>query len=369
MLGSARLNQLVKTRSNVITTNPITTPAFDFAYMMVTFILSMGVYADGWSHIRWGSDQSIWSPYHVTFIGAVPTLALLLSLTSFYHWRKGHTLNKSLPQGYGIGAIGIIIFLLANPIDLLGHYLFGFEDGLEALLSPSHVALFVAWIFMLMPPLLNLLRRVRGGEQLSFANSFTGILSFTLLAASLTFAHGDFFAFSGAQHALLFERRINELYFAQIIWTSQVYMSTLLMTALLTWLVIKVPLKSGSLLLIWTVYGGFVASLREYYWLMIPAIITGLLLELAYKFIKPHEVSRNKLMLWGAAIGASMWIAYYGTVTIGNIAGGLFIGEYAWVGSAFYATIIGAAMGFFATVSQPANNKTSINHQISRSEA
>jgi hypothetical protein len=51
---------------------------------------------------------------------------------------KGDAWGRTLPPGYGLSFVGVLMFGAGGMSDVLWHRLFGVEQSLEALYSPSH---------------------------------------------------------------------------------------------------------------------------------------------------------------------------------------------------------------------------------------
>jgi len=46
---------------------PTSSLAFDWVYTILVFLLSAGIFLDGWSHSEYGPDQSVFSEYHLLY--------------------------------------------------------------------------------------------------------------------------------------------------------------------------------------------------------------------------------------------------------------------------------------------------------------
>lgn len=66
--------------------------------------------------------------------------------------RGGARPGDFLPHGYGLSLIGAGLFLAAGLADLVWHELFGIENDVDALLSPTHLALATSGIMMVFGP-------------------------------------------------------------------------------------------------------------------------------------------------------------------------------------------------------------------------
>jgi hypothetical protein len=72
-LGTAKLG---RTRRATRTGRPVSTLAFDWLYSVLVLLMSAGVYMDGWSHIEYGPDQSVFSEYHLLFYSSLTMIGL-----------------------------------------------------------------------------------------------------------------------------------------------------------------------------------------------------------------------------------------------------------------------------------------------------
>src|SRR5262249_51465463 len=63
-----------------------------------------------------------------------------------------HSLLVRMPAGYGLALAGGVLFFVGGGADLLWHTVFGIEFGIDALLSPPHLWLFVAGALLLSGP-------------------------------------------------------------------------------------------------------------------------------------------------------------------------------------------------------------------------
>jgi len=59
---------------------------------------------------------------------------------------------EAMPAGYGRGVVGVALFGFGGVGDFFWHSAFGFEEGVEALVSPSHIALAVGAALFLGSP-------------------------------------------------------------------------------------------------------------------------------------------------------------------------------------------------------------------------
>lgn len=97
-----------------------------------------GAWIDAWWHHRTDAE-SFFTPAHgVLYAGYLATAALLV-LASGQRRDGGITIRP--PEGYRLALVGVLLFLVGGVGDSLWHALFGIEQDLDALLSPTHLLL------------------------------------------------------------------------------------------------------------------------------------------------------------------------------------------------------------------------------------
>lgn len=96
---------------------------------------------------------------HVVIYASFAGVSIAIGLATILRRRTGHTWFEAVPRGYRWGVLGIGVFALGGFGDVLWHSAFGFEQGFQALVSPSHLALAVGSTLLLGSPLRGAWRR------------------------------------------------------------------------------------------------------------------------------------------------------------------------------------------------------------------
>jgi Tol biopolymer transport system component len=119
---------------------------------VLAVMLVGGFFIDLWAHSHGRVDDTFFTPWHgILYTGAFLHGVVLMGV-ALQGRKQGLGLRQSLPSGYGLSLVGAALFLVAGVFDLSWHEVFGFEDGTEALLSPSHLLLATSGIFMVAGP-------------------------------------------------------------------------------------------------------------------------------------------------------------------------------------------------------------------------
>lgn len=121
---------------------------FDLLVSVITLWISCGFFLDAWAHGH-VPVESFFTPYHGVFYSGM--LALLVVVAAYAS-------RGAVPRTYRYPLLGIPIFFIAGAGDLLWHRVLGIEEGIDALLSPTHQGLGLGIFFVSSGPILSALR-------------------------------------------------------------------------------------------------------------------------------------------------------------------------------------------------------------------
>jgi hypothetical protein len=107
-----------------------------------------GIYLDGWAHNHGKVDNTFFTPWHAVFYSGYLASALTFALIVLITHLNGKIWQRDLPASIRTGIIAAPLFALAGIVDLWWHTTFGFETGIEPLLSPPHLALAGSMFFV-----------------------------------------------------------------------------------------------------------------------------------------------------------------------------------------------------------------------------
>lgn len=164
-------------------------PRLDAIFAVLILWLHVGVTYDFRQHAE-GLDfaeEGFLTVPHVVFYAAFVAISVTLAVVILANRAAGDSWIDAVPTGYRFALLGAFLFGLGGPMDFLWHTTFGFEEGVEALTSPTHLllvtgaALFVtaplraAWVRGLDASLLRQLPAlVASGLLLNTAAMFSG---------------------------------------------------------------------------------------------------------------------------------------------------------------------------------------------------
>lgn len=162
-----------------------TTPVEDFIAAVLGLAIVVALYTDGRAHVLELPD-SFFTPWHAFLYGGLLVLTLWLAVISRRAATRGgaHRWGR-VPDGYAFAVTGAGLFAAGGLADLIWHEVFGVEAGLDALLSPSHLWLFVAGSLLMSGPIVAAQRRAGPPAPLT---AWSVTLAVTSIAAIAAFA-------------------------------------------------------------------------------------------------------------------------------------------------------------------------------------
>lgn len=121
--------------------------------------LVVALFADGWAHLNVARLDTFFTPWHAALYSGFLASALWMAALAVRSGaapadlvRAPVTSARALPAGYPLAAVGVVVFGGGGLFDLAWHSLFGIEQGVDALLSPSHLTLFLGAALLLSAP-------------------------------------------------------------------------------------------------------------------------------------------------------------------------------------------------------------------------
>jgi hypothetical protein len=120
------------------------------AALLGTWVVG-GLFLDGWAHVNQPGLETFLSPWHAIFYaGFVVSTVVLARLVA--RFQRGRFDPALVPAGYGLGLVGVAMFMVGGVADGAWHTVFGVEVGVAALLSPSHLLLLSGGLLMVTSP-------------------------------------------------------------------------------------------------------------------------------------------------------------------------------------------------------------------------
>jgi hypothetical protein len=320
---------------------------FEWLMVLSSLWLFAGLYLDGWAHNNIPEQiDSFFTPWHLVLYSGYTVSAAILGVTYILNLRKGYGWLRALPSGYMVSLLGAIIFAIAGNLDFLWHWLFGFEENVEALVSPSHLSLALGGVMMMSGPLRTAWRQsVLQAERLSWRV----FLSLFIILGVFTF----FTQFSNAfSHPQLFVGRApgGDTYEWDVTLISYVLIPTILFMATIIMTVLRWKLSFGSLTFLLTGNSVLMFFMAWRYshqqWIvLIAALFGGIVADLLLVLLKP-TASRVKALRWFSFLAPALFfLAYFLSLLLTQ---GMWWNSNMWLGMIFFSGVTGVGLSWLA---------------------
>ncbi|HYS41250.1 MAG TPA: hypothetical protein VEO01_37020 [Pseudonocardiaceae bacterium] len=113
--------------------------------VLLSVVFTIGLFLDAWAHNNVPKLETFFTPWHAVFYsGFVATAAWVV-------WTVRD--RQAIPQGYGPAVLAVLGFAVAGVGDAAWHSVFGVEQSLNILFSPTHLGLVTAMLVIVTTPL------------------------------------------------------------------------------------------------------------------------------------------------------------------------------------------------------------------------
>lgn len=163
---------------------PADNPRLDWWMAIVACAMIFGLFIDGWAHNHDRVDDSFFTPWHAILYGAYGVSAISLIAVHFRNVGKGFHWRRALPAGYMPALGGALLFAMGGMGDMVWHGLFGIEENIEALLSPTHLLLAASGLLIITGPIRAIWQRQ---SEDNWRSLLPAILALTMTASVFTF--------------------------------------------------------------------------------------------------------------------------------------------------------------------------------------
>lgn len=294
---------------------PVDGTRFDLIMALLSAWMIAGLYIDGWSHMHLHLE-TYFSRWHAMFYSGSLAMALFTGLTILRSARRGTPWGQALPRGYGTTLVGLVLYFAGGMGDMVWHVLFGLEKSVEALVSPTHLLIFVGLGLTVSGPFRAAWLREDEDPPSSLWHHLPLLLSLTLLWSVFTFVTMIMHPFVGA-HAGSRSWSIWAAYggptleSAQIVGISGIVVETAILMGLLLLTLHRWRLPFGSVTLVLTSNMAFVSLLGDQYLLIPFTFLAGLGSDLLLIRLQPSLRRVGAYRLFAFAVPVLIYAGYF----------------------------------------------------------
>lgn len=288
---------------------PVSQRTFDAVVSVLSLLLVVGVALDFRAHANGISfaEEGFFTPQHVFFYSAFLGVAATLSVGTLTRRRAGRDWLRAVPPGYGLAVLGVLIFGFGGVGDFFWHSAFGFEQGFEALVSPSHVALASGAVLFLAAPMVAADRR--SAATGSLLGSLPVVVSMTLVFTILGL-------FGGFVNPLYRPYPAFEYYSMQPVVTMLVAFPLLYLGAI-AYLRRRFEPIPGAFTAIFGLSALAITQVQGYMALVVPAVLAGIVADVLVASTTPFDAERTGwVRVLTATVPVSFVTAYFAVVEL-----------------------------------------------------
>src|SRR5260370_570665 len=299
---TAKGQTLPEAKSDVL----VSSVRFDVLMGVVGMVFVGGLYLDGWAHAHGLVDRTFFTPWHAVLYSAYALDAAVLVATLLRNHARGYAWMRAMPAGYELSMLGVPLFALGGAGDMFWHILFGFEVGIQPLLSPTHLVLAMSGLFILSGPLRAALRRSSSASKPGRFKLFPMLLSLTTVWSALTFF---------SEYAHPFVNTFLVIYGlgnGQQSWgAAGILLQAALLMGLILLAVRRWQLPLGALTLMFTINAVLLSFLADQYGLIPVALAAGVLVDSLPWLLKASTTRFNELRLFAFLVPLVLYLFYF----------------------------------------------------------
>ena len=301
--------------------------------------------------------ESFFTPYHALLYSGFLSNVLAVGIPLFWNRRRGYLWRGSLPPGYDLTAVGVAIFAIGVIPDMTWHRVFGIEEGIDVLISPTHLFMGVGMALILLGPARSTLARAT--LPLRLVDQLPMLLSLALFLAMIEFTLQ--FAFdagvSSSNAPLAAENVSSNLafyvlpftYYKEALGITTVVIHTALLAGFALFAVRNAPLAPGALTVVFTLPALLMSGLLangalSVYVPVVAALTAGIIADVLVARLRPSPSRPDAFHVFAIAVPAVVQALYLGVSAL--LLGGVWWDVNLTFGSILFAGVAGVLLSY-----------------------
>jgi hypothetical protein len=307
----------------------------DGVTMLLGTWLLVGLVVDGWAHNNLQALETFFTPWHALFYsGFVATAAWVLATAARAHPSPSGL--AAFPAGYGLAVVGVVVFAVGGAGDLTWHTIFGIEQDVEALFSPTHLLLFAGMALILSTPLRAAWSDPAEPAAPGYRRFLPVLASTALVTVLVAFAFMYWAAFIQTIGASSYDPHLLDGV-ASVLATNLILLAPLLLLAR------RWRLPFGTATTIYASMGVLMGAVDAYRLptMVAAAALAGLAVDGLLHLLGPSAGQRRRFWATGALVPLITWSVYFAAVAV---TAGIGWSAELWTGTIAWACLLGLAL-------------------------
>jgi hypothetical protein len=298
-------------------------PRVSYRADLITVLLGAwvigGLLLDAWAHNNIPQLETFFTPWHAVFYSGFAAVATWICWIVWRNVQAGRRGLAAVPAGYGLGVFGLPLFALAGFADGVWHTVFGIEQDMKILFSPTHLVLVTALILIITGPLRSALADADLTEAPTLARLLPAVLalafSTTCVLLFLQYAN----ALIWSPHRILTalsllpgDRPADDISPAKLV-TSIAVTNVVLLTPMLL-LLRRWRVPPGTATIIFVVVAALCGAITEFKFgpILLATVVAGLCVDGLLKWLRPGPRQQVPLLAFAALAPLVTWSVYLG---------------------------------------------------------
>jgi hypothetical protein len=331
-----------------VSERPAVSLTYDWMMTVAALWLSGGIMIDAYHHFH-TTVETFFEPAHALLYAGLLAAYVFTAIELMGGYLRGYSLRRALPAGYESTVAGLIVCFAGGVSDMIKHSLWGFEQGFNALLSPTHLLIGAGMFLIIAGPMRSAFMRPQ--PPVTWAAQLPLVLS---AASMMELMHwGTQFIFLSAAesfNAPLSPARIPHetltlltlQYDKQGIGLLAVIVQSILVSGFFLYLARRVRLAFGAITVLLIVGNIFIAAadsnyIGQFVAVVIASLVAGLFADLFR--LDPAEQRSARWSVAAFTVPATYWVVML--VTLAITMGGIWWSPDVISGSIIFAGLVG----------------------------
>jgi hypothetical protein len=328
---------------------------------LVTAVLGLwfvvGLLLDAWAHNNLPGLESFLTPWHAVFYSGFTVTAAWICWLVWRARDADGVSAASVPMGYGLGVLGLPMFAVAGAADFAWHTVFGVEQALRILFSPTHLALVSAMVLIVTSPLRSAWSNPELPERPTLRRLLPAVigLAFATTLVMLLLQYANALVWRPDEVVLALSNPLDgtvEWSVSPVEIASSIAVTNAVLLTPLLILARRWSPPPGSATVVFTAVAGLAAAITVLHGaaIIVGVMVGGLLVDLLLLGLRPGPARRPATLVFAALSPAVVWYSYMAAAALGG--GGLpRVTEY-WTGIPLAAGLMGLLLGVLSRPSR-----------------